>query len=73
MTLEEIEILKGRIDKHIDTLHAQELNAGTISNAISVLISRDASQDLIITWLKAVEDEVEVIIEALDEIEEKFR
>ncbi len=72
MTVKEIENLKFRIDKHLDALHEQELNALTISNALAILISRDASQDLIITWLKAVEDEINEIIDALEEIEESF-
>lgn len=72
MTLEEIENLKLRIDKHLDTLHAQELNASIISNALAVLITRDAGQDLIDTWIKTVNNELNVIIEALEEIEEQF-
>lgn len=69
MTLEEIRNLKFRIDYNVDALHERDLKAGVISDAFEILLDRNANQSFIDTWLKTIDDEIEAIVKALEEIE----
>ena len=70
MTIEEIRNLKFRIDYNVDALQQRDLKATVISDAFEILITRNANQSFINTWLKSIGDEIEAIIKALEEIEE---
>ena len=69
VTLDEIRNLKFRIDYNVDALHQRDLKAGVISDAFRILLEREASQALIDTWLKTIDEEIDSIIKALEEIE----
>lgn len=69
MTLSEIRNLKFRIDYNKDALHQRDLKATVISDAFEILLERDANQSLIDTWLKTIDNEIEAIIKALEDIE----
>ena len=70
VTLQEIRNLKFRIDYNVDALHQRDLKAAVISDAFEILLERDANQSFINTWLKTIDEEIQAIIEALEEIEE---
>ena len=72
MTLEEIRNLKFRIDYNVEALHERDLKAAVISDAFEIILERDANQSFINTWLKSIDNEIEAIIHALEEIEKEL-
>ncbi len=71
MTLEELKQLKKRIDANIEELESRYLYVGLISEALGILIRRQANEMLIKIWLDSTDNLIFNIKKALMEIESR--